>query len=141
MILLSDPGSIECKNAIWALRKMRYRKLWSPIGRTTSNKVMIPWWVKIKLPKLHFFIFYKKYLSYDPNSINFWKYNVLGFSGMFSHHFWTIFDDFEIWWKKSFSGSNDSLGVCLKGRRFEPFWFSKATVCLSISFDWCAAWP
>ena len=27
VILLSDPGSIECKNAIWTLKKMRYRKL------------------------------------------------------------------------------------------------------------------
>ena len=41
VILLSDPGSIECKNVIWTLKKMRYRKLWSPIGRNTSNKVMI----------------------------------------------------------------------------------------------------
>ena len=41
VILLSDPGSMECKNAIWTLEKMRYLTLWSPIGRNTSNKVMI----------------------------------------------------------------------------------------------------
>ena len=72
---------------------------------------IIPWWVKIKWHKLHFFTFFKKYSSYVHDSISFWKYNVLCISGMFSRHFWTISDDFQIWWKKSFFRSYDTLEI------------------------------
>ena len=56
-----------------------------------------------------FSLFSKKYLSYSHDSISFWKYNVWGAYVMFSHHFWSIFRDFKIFWKKSFFAAWDSL--------------------------------
>ena len=79
---------------------------------------------------MHFLDFFQKYLSYEDDSISFQKYEVWGFSGIFSHQFWTIFGYFVIFWKKSSFLVWDSLIHVEKWQKYE-------TINNDITVDFC----